>query len=250
MQHRLYQGNCLDVMPKLGTFDCIFSDVPDNIGRNYNEYDDDKPTDEYLSLIDKFVRQAVKMAPIVWVSFNSKWTLEIGEIILAIRREFSLDFKACQQIFTFGVQQQKDLKNCHRPLYRLMVPKTPLYPDQAREASWRLLNGDKRADPRGCVPGDWHNHEIDMDTVFNVPRVVGNSKQKRRWHDNQLNEDLVSRALKLTTKEGDSVLDSFGGTGTTLRVCEKLGRKATLIELDSMYCQKMAEENGLRILKI
>lgn len=250
MPHRLFQGNCLEVMPKIGSFDCVFTDIPDNIGRKYNEYDDNKPTEEYLALMDQFLRQAVKMAPVVWVSFNSKWTLEIGEIFLSVRREFSLEFKPNVQTFTFGVQQQVDLKNCHRPLYRLMVPKTPLYPDQAREASWRLLNGDKRADPRGCVPGDWHNAEVDMDTVFNIPRVTGNSKQKRQWHDNQLHEDLVARCLKLTTKEGGSVCDPFGGTGTTLRVCEKLKRIATLVELDGTYCREIAKENDLKISKI
>lgn len=34
----------------------------------------------------------------------------------------------------------------------------------------------------------------------------------------------------------DSVLDSFGGTGTTLIACEQLGRKCYMMELDPKYC--------------
>ena len=34
----------------------------------------------------------------------------------------------------------------------------------------------------------------------------------------------------------DSVLDLFGGTGTTLIVCENLGRKCYTMELDPLYC--------------
>lgn len=34
----------------------------------------------------------------------------------------------------------------------------------------------------------------------------------------------------------DSVLDSFGGTGSTLIVCEQLGRKCYMMELDPKYC--------------
>jgi site-specific DNA-methyltransferase (adenine-specific) len=38
------------------------------------------------------------------------------------------------------------------------------------------------------------------------------------------------------TKGGDIVLDSFGGSGTTLLAAEKNGRKAYLMELDPKYC--------------
>lgn len=241
MSHRLFHGDCIELLPRLGAFDCVFADVPDNIGRDYNEYDDNLPDAKYLSFIERVIWRAAAITPVLWLSFNSRWTLEFADIFTRVSKVEEMEFKPCVQTFTFGTQQTKDLKNCHRPLWRLMRKGAPLYPDQAREQTWRLLNGDKRADPRGAVPGDWH------DTVFDVPRVVGNSKQKRRWHDNQLNEELVARCLKLTTKPGDSVCDPFGGTGTTLRVCEKLGRRATLIELDGTYCREIAHENGIEI---
>ena len=38
------------------------------------------------------------------------------------------------------------------------------------------------------------------------------------------------------TKGGDIVLDSFGGSGTTLIAAEKNGRIARLMELDPKYC--------------
>lgn len=38
------------------------------------------------------------------------------------------------------------------------------------------------------------------------------------------------------TKGGDVVLDSFGGSGTTMIACEKNGRYARLMELDPKYC--------------
>lgn len=48
--------------------------------------------------------------------------------------------------------------------------------------------------------------------------------------------ELVSNCLLDSTKEGDSVLDMFGGSGTTLIAAEQLGRKAYLMELDPHYC--------------
>ena len=47
---------------------------------------------------------------------------------------------------------------------------------------------------------------------------------------------MVMDALKDCSNRGDIVLDSFGGSGTTLIAAEKTGRKARLIELDSLYC--------------
>ena len=47
---------------------------------------------------------------------------------------------------------------------------------------------------------------------------------------------LVANCMKDTTKEGDSVLDLFGGSGTTLIAAEQLWRKCYMMELDPHYC--------------
>ena len=44
-----------------------------------------------------------------------------------------------------------------------------------------------------------------------------------------------------STKPGDIVLDSFGGSGTTLIACEQTGRSARIIELDPCYCDVIIE---------
>lgn len=47
--------------------------------------------------------------------------------------------------------------------------------------------------------------------------------------------ELVANAILDGTKEGDLVLDAFGGSGTTMIAAEQLGRKARLMELDPHY---------------
>ena len=48
--------------------------------------------------------------------------------------------------------------------------------------------------------------------------------------------ELVERALTNSSKSKNIVLDLFGGSGTTMIACEKLNRKAYIMELDPKYC--------------
>ncbi len=48
--------------------------------------------------------------------------------------------------------------------------------------------------------------------------------------------ELVERALRNNSKSRDTILDPFGGSGTTIIACEKIGRQARVIELDPKYC--------------
>jgi DNA modification methylase len=50
---------------------------------------------------------------------------------------------------------------------------------------------------------------------------------------------LVADAIRDCSRRGDLVLDSFGGSGTTLIACERTRRKARLIELDPAYCDQI-----------
>jgi DNA modification methylase len=50
---------------------------------------------------------------------------------------------------------------------------------------------------------------------------------------------LVADAIRDCSRRGDIVLDSFGGSGTTLIACERTHRKGRLIELDPIYCDQI-----------
>lgn len=48
--------------------------------------------------------------------------------------------------------------------------------------------------------------------------------------------DLVCYGLENSSKQGDEILDLFGGSGSTLIACEKTARDCRMMELDPKYC--------------
>jgi DNA modification methylase len=52
---------------------------------------------------------------------------------------------------------------------------------------------------------------------------------------------LPKHHIENFTAPGDTVLDPFGGTGTTLIACEELDRKCRMMEIDPTYCDIIIE---------
>lgn len=59
---------------------------------------------------------------------------------------------------------------------------------------------------------------------------------KTRVHPTQKPVGMLARILDDFTKENDTVLDCFGGSGSTLIACEQTNRKCRMMELDPHYC--------------
>lgn len=53
--------------------------------------------------------------------------------------------------------------------------------------------------------------------------------------------ELAERAMQYSSRPGENVLDLFGGSGSTLIAAERTGRKAFLMELDTLYCDIIAD---------
>lgn len=85
-------------------------------------------------------------------------------------------------------------------------------------------------DAAAIVPNTWWNHEDAGHTdeakkegyaLFGKENVFATPKPER----------LIHRILAISTNEGDLVLDSFGGSGTTGAVAQKMNRRWIMVEL-------------------
>lgn len=73
----------------------------------------------------------------------------------------------------------------------------------------------------------------DMIDIWLAKRVAGSDYE----HPTQKPITLHERPLKRCSKVGDTVLDLFGGSGSTLLACEQLKRRAFLVEKTPIFCQ-------------
>ena len=71
----------------------------------------------------------------------------------------------------------------------------------------------------------------DQGDVWFIKKPVAND-----LHPTMKPVELVERALRNSSKNRDTVLDPFGGSGSTLIACERTERQARLIELEPKYC--------------
>lgn len=69
--------------------------------------------------------------------------------------------------------------------------------------------------------------------IFEIPFVQGTASEKINY-PTQKPEELLARIIKASTDEGDLVMDFFGGSGTSMAVAEKLGRRWITCDLGKL----------------
>lgn len=211
----------------------VFSDPPFGIDFKYDVHNDKMTDDAYRSFTDQ------------WVSGIGDILCETGSLFVAINDERVCTVKTALEStglftfrnwiiwhYTFGPHQKKKFGRDHAHiLYYVRDPKRFTFnADDIRIPSIRQKLGDKRADPRGRVPGD----------VWQFPRIPGNSKE-RTGHPCQMPVAILERIIRVATNPGELVYDPFMGSGTTAVAAKKLGRRFAGSEISPQYCEQIAK---------
>lgn len=68
-----------------------------------------------------------------------------------------------------------------------------------------------------------------------------NKPTKSEEHPTMKPVKLIARLVANSSREGEAVLDIFGGSGTTMIACEQLGRSCYMMELDPHYADVIIE---------
>ena len=116
------------------------------------------------------------------------------------------------------------------PQYGWMVSKVKLIElDRVDRLHWNSKNRPNRR----VFLEDYKGQPVS--NLWTDIKVINPMSKERLDFSGQKPEELISRVISLVTLEGDWVLDSFGGTGTTAAVSHKMNRKWITIELGEQY---------------
>ncbi|MEM9409581.1 MAG: DNA methyltransferase [Planctomycetota bacterium] len=253
-KNNIYQGDCVELLQQLkpNSVDLVFADPPFNIGYQYDVYDDSKKATEYLDWCK------------TWIKGIKRCLKNDGTFWLAIGDEFAAELKIAAQsagfrcrswviwYYTFGVNCSKGFSRSHTHLFHFVAdPKhftfNAVNPKIRVPSARQLVYGDQRANPNGRLPDNtWilrpqdapDSFQPQHDTWF-FPRVAGTFKEREGFHGCQMPEQLLGRIIRASSHPGDTVLDPFAGSGTTIAVAKKLGRQWLGFELSKDYATQI-----------
>lgn len=223
-----------------------FADPPFNIGYDYDVYKDSQDANVYLDWCGE------------WISAVHRVLTSNGTFWLAIGDEYAAELKVLSQqigfrcrswvvwYYTFGVNCKKKFSRSHAHLFHFVRnPDDFTFNDGAiRVPSARqLVYADARANPNGRLPDDtWILRPQDCPEGFTpdentwyFPRVAGTFKERKGFHGCQMPEQLLGRIIRVSSNEGDTVLDPFSGSATTLAVAKKLQRRFIGFDISDDY---------------
>lgn len=70
---------------------------------------------------------------------------------------------------------------------------------------------------------DWKQSDINVDSLWLIPERAKDGKHKNVYHGNFVPQ-IPNQLIRRYTNEGDTILELFSGSGTTLFECENLNR--------------------------
>ena len=80
------------------------------------------------------------------------------------------------------------------------------------------------------------NTHDNMNNVWHFDRTSQEERKHTGGHATPKPIALCSRAIKSSSREGEIVLDVFGGSGSTLIACENTGRNCYICEIEPRWC--------------
>lgn len=229
MNHRIITGDCLEVLKTIDSesVDLVIADPPYNIGVDYGRgpaADRVKNYDVWCASWISLCCRALRPTGSLWVISGQE---HCAHIDIAIQAAGMTMRNRVTWHETFGVYCHNKFGRCSRPIFYAVKSKDFTFHREvvtvpsARQEKY----GDRRATPGGKIMGD----------VWEVPRVCGTFKERVPGVPTQLPSALVSRIIGVSSSIGDTVLDPFAGSGTTVAVAKQMGRHAVGIELSAEY---------------
>lgn len=232
---KLIHGDCTELLASklFDQVDLTFLDPPFNQNKEYAEHDDDMLAEKYWDWMVKVCRKVFEMTSNGGAIYFMQREKNTEEVLSCLRNSgwsfqnliiWKKKTSAVPGLSRYGKQYQiiafATKGKTPRLFHRLRI-EPPLPPGYKYQRENGMFITDVWDDIRELTSGYFAGDEPLRD------------KQGKRLHKQQSPVELLTRIILSSSKPGDTVMDPFAGTGTTLIVANQLDRKSISIELDS-----------------
>ncbi|MBM4045515.1 MAG: site-specific DNA-methyltransferase [Planctomycetes bacterium] len=234
------RGDAVQVLRKYPdkSVDLVFADPPYNLEKQYARYRDERDERHYIEWCNSWLKEyarILKPTGCLYVLNLPRWTMYHAAFL-----NQHLHFQNWIVWDALSEPRGKLMPAHYGLLFYTKQPKgfTFNYEEVGRiDARSYCLRGSciRRRKAAGA-----DEKEPLTDIWWDVHRIK--HKRDRDYHPCQLPEELMERIIRLSTNEGDIVLDAMCGTGTTAVTAVKLGRRYVAIDLDETYVRLTREK--------
>jgi site-specific DNA-methyltransferase (adenine-specific) len=254
--NKVYEGDSVQLLDRVAaqSVDLVFADPPFNIGYKYDLYNDKRSGKEYLDWSKAWmsrVYKVLKATGTFWLAIGDEYAAELkviaqNEIGFSCRswviwyytfgvncvRAFS---RSHTHLFHFTKSPDNFTFNSENPSIRILSARQLVYADRRANSNRRLPDNTWILRPQDAQPWGF----APMHDTWYFARVAGTFHEREGFHGCQMPEQLLGRIIRVSSHPQDVVLDPFAGSGTTLTVAKKLGRRWLGIELSKDYVNKI-----------
>lgn len=220
-------GDALSELPKLqsSSFDLIIADPPYNLGKNYGNNHDTKEFEDYLHFSRSWLKEAHRLLSPRGTLYVFMGFRYISYLYNILERDLGMTFNNwIVWHYTQGIGKTKGFSPRHDDILMFTMSRDYLFNLDNVRVPQKYYR--ERNNMRGANPGDvWEFSHVHY------------CNENRQNHPTQKPEGLIERMVLASSNESSLVLDPFMGSGTTLRVCQQLGREGTGIEMNPDYAE-------------
>lgn len=243
----LYRADAIRFLKSLETnsIDLIFADPPYNIKKA--QWDTFSSQKAYVEWSMEWISEAQR----VLSKNGSLYICGFSEILADIKWSATKLFKGCKWLVWYYRNKGNlgnDWGRSHESILHFRKSKdyifnidkvripynqhTLKYPKRTQAETSQFSNGNKKKDyewepnPLGAKPKD----------VFEIP-TISNSSWEKHKHSTQKPIELLRKIILSSSNDDSTILDPFGGSGTTYAVAEAYQRKWLGTELEEDYCE-------------
>jgi DNA modification methylase len=223
--YNIIHGDALKLFKDIkdSSIDLIIADPPYNLGKDYGNNSDKQEFESYLLFTKQWISEANRVLKPTGTIYIFMGVRFISYLYLILEQDNNMIFNSwITWHYTQGIGKRKGFSPRHDDI--LMFTKSENFIFNLDEIRIPQKYFRKINNMLGANPGDvWQFSHVHY------------SNPERENHPTQKPEALMERMILASSNVGDTILDPFSGSGTTLRVASILNRNSIGFELNKDY---------------